>query len=351
MTATSRRPARAKPRRESAGQGRVRGEPQRHRAPVSVRRRRWRLALRALTFVFFALVLALIATRARSIEWAQVGAALRGYGAVPLVTAVLFAAASYLVYSGYELLARQYTGHRLPAPRVLAIALVSYAFNLNLGPWIGGIGFRYRLYSRHGLGVGTITRILGFAVATNWLGYLVLAGAVFALGLLPLPEAIAIGDSALRALGIVLLVAAASYLALCRFARRRVWTLHHTHVQLPQGRVAFAQLALSASNWTLVAAVLFTLLGGDVAYGTVLGVLLISSVAAVLVHIPAGLGVVEAVFLTFLSGQIPEGRLLAALLTYRAVYYLLPLSLALGGYALLEARARKSRTGAAASRS
>jgi uncharacterized membrane protein YbhN (UPF0104 family) len=71
----------------------------------------------------------------------------------------------------------------------------------------------------------------------------------------------------------------------------------------------------------------------------VLGVLLISCVAGVVAHIPAGLGVLEAVFLPC-SGQLGQGTLIAALLGYRTLYYLIPLLLAVVTYLFLEKRAR-----------
>src|SRR4029453_7843 len=94
-------------------------------------------------------------------------------------------------------------GPPLPRPRVMAIAAVSYAFNLNFGALIGGVAFRYRLYSRAGLDNPTITAVLGVSVATNWLGYLLLGGAVALWHPLELPEDWRIGSTALRALGLV----------------------------------------------------------------------------------------------------------------------------------------------------
>lgn len=46
----------------------------------------------------------------------------------------------------------------------------------------------------------------------------------------------------------------------------------------------------------------------------------------------------EAVFITLLSHQVPVPQLLATLLTYRALYYLLPLAVALLMYLAFEAR-------------
>ena len=67
--------------------------------------------------------------------------------------------------------------------------------------------------------------------------------------------------------------------------------------------MAILQLALGALNWSLMAAVIFTLLPSKLDYPLVLGVLLISAIAGVITHIPAGLGVLEAVFVA-LDGRL-----------------------------------------------
>jgi glycosyltransferase 2 family protein len=83
------------------------------------------------------------------------------------------------------------------------------------------------------------------------------------------------------------------------------------------------------------------LLGPAIAYPTVLGALLLSAVAGVIAHIPAGLGVLEAVFVALLAGRMDETSVLAALIGYRAVYFLLPLLAATLVFLLLEIRARR----------
>ena len=90
--------------------------------------------------------------------------------------------------------------------------------------------------------------------------------------------------------------------------------------------------------------VIFVLLGAKVAYPTVLGVLLLAGVAGVITHIPAGLGVLEAVFLAFLGAQLPQATLLGAMLAYRALYYLMPLAVAIAVYFMLEGTASRDRT-------
>lgn len=61
-------------------------------------------------------------------------------------------------------------------------------------------------------------------------------------------------------------------------------------INLPSLRMAVLQLLLGALNWSLMAAVIFTLLPGKLDYPLVLGVLLISAIAGVITHIPAGSG-------------------------------------------------------------
>jgi uncharacterized membrane protein YbhN (UPF0104 family) len=139
----------------------------------------WPLVKRVAAWLFFAAVLALIVQQARTIDWNEVLDALRAIPGPALLAAAALAACSHLLYSTFDLLGRRMTGHRLGTRIVMRVTFISYAFNLNLGALVGGVAFRYRLYSRLGLDNLTITRVLGFSMLTNWLGYVVLAGAVF----------------------------------------------------------------------------------------------------------------------------------------------------------------------------
>ncbi|WP_411832069.1 lysylphosphatidylglycerol synthase transmembrane domain-containing protein [Pseudoxanthomonas mexicana] len=304
-------------------------------------RGRWRPRVaRALTVAISLVVLLLLARYARSLDWPAVGEALRGYGAGTLVCALALAAASYLLYCAYELLSRRYGGHGLPAARTAAIGFVSYAFSLNLGALIGGGGLRLRLYTRNGVKAVEVARVALFAVATNWLGYLALAGGVLASGAMPLPARF--GSSAgLQALGVAMLLAVAAYLGACARWSGRGLSLRGHAWTLPSLRMALLQLLLSSLNWLAIAGILFLLLPGEVGYPRVLGVVLVAAVLGALMHVPAGLGAWEAAFLAMLGGQLGKPAVVAALLAYRAIYYLLPLLAALALYALLEARRRR----------
>ncbi|GAB3378922.1 putative bifunctional lysylphosphatidylglycerol flippase/synthetase [Azotobacter armeniacus] len=310
-------------------------------------RSRWPLVRRLLFWAFLILVAWLLFSLARTIEWRNVLATLAGYRLSTLLLALSIAAASFLLYSCFDLLGRRYAHHHLPPRQVLAVTFVCYAFNLNFGAWIGGLGLRYRLYSRLGLEPLQIAQIYSLSLTTNWMAYLLLAGLAFAAGTVRPPANWAIGLPSLRALGFLLLLLAGLYLLLCAFSRRRVWTVRGHSIGLPSLRLALLQLALGSGNWLLMALVIHTLLQQQVDYGAVLGTLLIASIAGLIAHIPAGLGVLETVFVALLHQQIERDSLLAALIGYRAIYYLLPMLVASLVYLALEAQIERMRRRAA----
>lgn len=311
-----------------------------HRPPLTARPW-WPWLKRAGIAVFFGAVLSLLVTQARDVNWAEVLTALRGYSPLAVGLAVLLAVASFALYSCFDLLGRHYTGHRLGALTVMTVTFVSYVFNLNLGSLVGGVAFRYRLYSRLGLATGTITRVLTFSMLTNWMGYLLLGGLVFSLMPPALPDGWLVTTFHLRLMGVLLVAVAVGYLTLCALSAKRALSVRGHTIELPSARLAALQLAMGAANWLLMSGIVFVLLQQRIAFPTVVSVLLLAGIAGVITHIPAGLGVLEAVFVALLSHQMPQPALLAGLVAYRVVYYLAPLGLAAVVYLVMEARARK----------
>ena len=278
---------------------------------------RWRMAKRVLTVLFFIAVIVLLVIYAQKVDWQDVWKVIRGYDRLALFSAIALVIVSYLIYGCYDLLGRAYCGHKLAKRQVMLVSFICYAFNLTLSTWVGGIGMRYRLYSRLGLNGSTITRIFSLSITTNWLGYILLGGVIFTADLVKLPPHWYISQTTLRIIG---------------------------GVMLPSWRVALLEMGLSAANWMAMGAIIWLLLGSEINYFLVLGVLLVSSIAGVIIHIPAGIGVLEAVFIAMLSGEdISKGAIIAALLAWRALYYFLPLLLATVAYLLLESRAKKLR--------
>lgn len=299
---------------------------------------------RILTVFFFVLVPVLLFTLVKQIEWNEVKEALISYQVTTLLTGVGIALFSYCVFASYDLIGKKYTQHAIPARQIIPLGFVCYAFNLNLSSWVGGIALRYRLYSRLGLDVSTITKILSMNLITNWLGYLFLGGAIFALALIDLPDHWKIGTTTLRIIGLAMLAVATFYLLACKFSKRRSVRFFRHKISLPESNLSFIQASLAILNWSLMGLLIFTLLpDGKVSYPTVLGILLIGAIAGVITHIPAGLGVLETIFITLLQHQLPKSTILAALIGYRVMYFLIPLAIAILIYFILEGRAKKMR--------
>ncbi len=311
---------------------------------MSKKHPRWKLIKKILTALFFLAVIVLLVLYARKLDWEEVWQVIANYNRTTILAAAALVVVSYLTYGLYDLIGRVYCGHKLAKRQVMLVSFICYAFNLTLSTWVGGVAMRYRLYSRLGLPGATITRIFSLSIATNWLGYILLAGVVFSWGMVPIPQGWFIGDGTLRIIGVALLAVVLLYLGLCAFSKRRRWTVRGQKLALPSLRMALLQFAVSSANWLVMGTIIWLLLGQRVDFPVVLGVLLISSIAGVIIHIPAGIGVLEAVFLALLSGQhASHGTIIAALLAYRALYFIAPLLLALVLYLWLEGRASALR--------
>lgn len=312
-------------------------------APSTGRQRNlWRWLKRGVALLCFVMVPVLLFMLVRNMDWQEVGHALRSYKVSTLLMGAGIMLASYLVFASYDLLSKRYTGHTVPATKVLPLAFVCYAFNLNLSSWVGGIALRYRLYGKLGLKAATITQILTLGLVTNWLGYLLIGGVVFASGFPNLPEGMKIGATGLRLIGAAMVLVGVAYLLACAFAKKRTWQIRSMEITLPSFRFALLQGAAGALNWTLMGTLIYLLLPAKASFFEVLAILLISSIAGVITHIPAGLGVLETIFITMLQGEYSKGALVAALIGYRALYFLLPLAIACVMYLVLEQRTRKS---------
>ena len=288
----------------------------------------------ALTIGLLVLGAALLARHLLQVDWTAMRRIIADMPASALLWAGLLSAASYAVYCCFDLLGKRTTGHALDRGRVAAIGFVSHACSLSLGP--AGAGVRFRLAMRHGLPAHLVAALWLFNVASNWLGFMLIAGVAFATRLFALPDTWELGREALRWLGLALLAAVAGYLLACRFAHHRAWSVRGVSFSLPPVRVAALQCSLSALNWLLIAGVVHVLLRGQASFEQVLGIVMASAVALAVIDVPAGLGVTEAVFFALLGSQIAPTELLGGLLAYRAIYFVVPLLLASIVYLLLE---------------
>lgn len=284
---------------------------------------------RAVSMALALAALGLVGWQLRSVDPAAVASALRRLPAQALWLALAATLASYAVYASFDLLgrARQRAAPMLPSvARTLLIAYVAYAFSLSFG--IAGLAARFRLYRRQGLRTGASARIWAVTLATNWLGFAILAGVLLLLEPATFGPVLPIGDGPRRAVGALLCLAPAVGWIWLAPGRRRLLA---------------AQCALSALNWLLIAVVIDMLFGGRLPLALVMAALLASAAALAVVDVPGGLGVTEAVFLWVLGPHLDAGTLWSGLLLYRVVYFLLPLLLAAVLWPIADSPVRRAR--------
>ena len=289
----------------------------------------WPWLTHGVAAAFFAGVAWLIVRQARTVDWPAVWQALQALPASVLAVAGVLALLSHATYGTFDWLGRHVSGHRLGRAATLSVAMTSYPFTLNLGSLIGGVGVRYRLYARRGLGPGTIGQVVGTSILTNWLGYLLLVAVLPWAWQPPSVAGWAAEPWVWRLGGALLGCLPLAYAVLCALRAGRALTWRGHKFPLPRWPVALWQVAVSACNWMLMGAALWTVLQGQVPYPAALATVLLGAVAGLVLRVPAGLGVLEAVGVALLvSPTLGTAQVLAALLAYRALYYFGPLVLA-----------------------
>lgn len=301
----------------------------------------WPWLATALSAAFILFIAFLLYRQASKVEWAQVWKAFVALPAPVLLAAGAFAWGSHLLYSTFDLFGRHYTRHGLTVARTMGITLIAYPFTLNLGSLIGGVSARYRLYSRQGVSVGDIGQIVGLSIITNWLGYFVLAGAVFWAWTPQLPDGWEMSSAQLRWIGAALAAVTVLYLALCLWRQGQPLTLRGHRFSMPRWRVGLLQVGVSTINWMLMGGAIWVLTQQQAPYAAALATVLLGAIAGLISRIPAGLGVLEAVGVAVLSAYMPAPQALAAILAYRTLYFFAPLVVAAVAFGATEMWWRK----------
>ena len=262
--------------------------------------------------------------------------------------AALLAVAGYAVLTAYDALAFRFIRNSLAYPRIALASFVGFVFSHNIGlSAFGGNAVRYRILTSFGVDPGDVARIVAFNLITFWIGFLGLGGLVFVLDPIALPAALHLPFATSQPIGVVLLAVLALYGAAS--ARRRApLRIAAFEFALPMPRWTLAQLAVSAVDWALAAAVFYALLpqAAGVSFAIVLGAYLIAQVVALISHVPGGLGVFEGVMVVLLAPYLPAHVVLGSAIAYRIIYYLIPLVAAVllfGAYELAQRREAVAR--------
>jgi glycosyltransferase 2 family protein len=239
-----------------------------------------------------------------------------------LALGAVFTAGSYLCLTGFDTLALRYTKSELPYRK---IALASFTA-LSIGHTLGFAAFssgavRYRLYAGWGLSAGDVGRIIVFCGVTVGLGLATLGGGVLLVRHALIAQLFGADPRAMLILGLVLLAVVAIYLALAAFVHRPI-RIRNFELPVPTLKLALGQIVVGTLDPLLVSAVLHQMLkaSAHVGFLPVAMCYVAANVAAIISHVPGGLGVIEAVILSL----VPGANVIGALVAFRALYYLIP---------------------------
>ena len=263
----------------------------------------------------------------RDIDLSKVVAALRAQSLRKILLAGVFVVAGYVTLTFYDYFALYTIGrHKVPFRAAAFASFTSYTIGHTLGAAVvtGGM-VRLRVYSVWGLNVVDIAKIAFVTGMTFWLGNaFVLGGA-----LLYAPEAASVVDRLPlwinRAIGLSGLCAIVCYL-IWLAPRPRVVGRSAWKIVLPNLRFTVVQIVIGALDLTCVTLAMYALLPikPDVDFATVVVVFLTATLVGTISHAPGSLGVIEAGMLIGLP-QFHKEELLASLLTFRVLYFLIPL--------------------------
>lgn len=274
-----------------------------------------------------------------AVTWPALSAGVLATPPSRLVMAVLLTALNYAVLTGYDFIGFATIKKSLAWWRIASASFLAYAIANNVGfALVSGASVRYRFYRRWHLTGDQISRIVFSYTITFWLGLLALGG--LSLVLVPWPAQ----EGAMAApLGWLLIAISLGYVMLTAVTSGPI-VVGRFAVALPPPRLALAQLALSSADWALAGAVLFVLLPPSAApFAVVLSAFLAAQLLGLASHVPGGVGVFEGLLTLLLQPYLDSSVLLPALVVYRAIYYLLPLTVALVGLVADETRQRRSK--------
>lgn len=268
----------------------------------------------------------------RDVDFGKVAAAIEGQSKQKLAIAGVFVVAGYFTLTFYDVFALRLLGwSKVPYPIAALASFASWTIGHNLGAaaLTGGL-IRLRVYSVWGLTVVDVAKIALVTGMTFVLGNALLLGGATAYA----PQAAGVVDHLPpwinRAIGVSALLALACYLFWLAGRRRVVGRSSWRFVLvLPSLRLTLVQIAIGTLDLLVVSLAMYALLpqSPELGFVSVLVIFLTATLLGTASHAPGGLGVIEATMLLGLP-QFQKEELLAALLTFRTLYFVLPLFLA-----------------------
>ena len=263
----------------------------------------------------------------RTFHFHELAGTIKSISSGRILAATGFTILSYLVMTGYDLLALRYVDHPLPYRKTGLASFIGYAFSNNIGmSMLSGASVRYRLYSAWGLSTFEIAQVVAFCTLTFWLGFLSLGGVVFVVEPMALPAAFHLSFAFVRVLGLVML-AVIFGLAVLAYTKKAPFKVRDFEFRVPSARLMSLQIGVAVLDWILAGTVLYVLLGPlDVgSFFSFIQVYMLAQLLGLVSQVPGGMGVFETALVLLLSARHPASVIIAHLVVYRFLYYWFPL--------------------------
>lgn len=253
---------------------------------------------------------------------AEIRSSIGDIPAINLGMAAFFAACSYLCLTFFDYLGLRYCGKPLAWRKAAAASFTSLSIGHNVGVAALSSGaIRYRFYSRWGYSNEDVAKVILFCGITVGAGLITLAGLCLAVDPESAIRVLPVSATMARAAGLVLLSAIAVYIVLSARVRSAV-RIRKWSFSLPELPLALAQIGVGTLNFAFVAACLHALLHeAESSYFNTVSAYVVGNIAAIVSHVPGGLGVLEATINIATGGAAT----IAALIMFRVIYFFIPL--------------------------
>ncbi len=298
-----------------------------------------RLFVKLLVAIIICVAMVLVYRSLSRYSWEEVQSSLALIPGWSLLTACLFVGASYICLSLFDWLGLRYVGK----PQAYTRAALASFTALSIGHNVGGAALssgavRYRFYTRWGLSADEVAKVILFCGATVLLGLSTLAGVTLLLMPATGETILELGAGARAALGIAFLSYPVAYVV-CSIWWRPPLKIRSFRMEMPTTRMCVAQIVIGTLNFGCVAGAIDQLLSTftDASYIQVASAYVTATIAAILSHVPGGLGVLEATMLLLL----PASASIGALVAFRVLYYFIPLIIGLSMLLISEAYFRR----------
>lgn len=283
---------------------------------------------------FFILAIGMLWWQLREYTFKDIVEAITSIPVWNLVAACIACFAGYLALSLYDYLALRYVGGRVTWWKWMLAGMLGFAISNNAGnAVVTGGAIRYRLYTRWRIPGTDILKMITISGLTYFLG----CAAILLMGYFLIPDGLlakSVGASVgVNVLFIVCLAALLTYFAVTIFFQRKSIKIGKIKFHVPTTKMAFLQMLLGITDSVLAGLVLYFCLIAFVPnlnFGTFIGLFVVAQATGVFSQVPGGIGVFESIFLLVLPDSVDKANIFGALLTYRIIYYVIPL-LGMGG--------------------